>query len=258
MKKSGLTWLGLGLIAFGVLALVTSTIFPMFGVRLLRYGMQRIWPSIVVSVGLFLTLLPVVRRRRGLGGLFFPGIPILVTGTILFAASMLNWWQLWEWLWPLEVLAVAASFAAASLYMRAPWLMMPAIIIGANGLLFQFCAITGLWESWAVMWTIEPLSVGLSMLLIGARKGHRAVMSVGLGICALAGMLAVLMLAVLPLHVVGSGWWLGRLIAPGLLIGVGALLVLYALFTSPRSRPQPEEEPDPEPAFETTPELNLR
>ena len=256
MKKSVTTLVGFGLIVLGVLGILSTMVFPMMGIRLLRWGVARIWPSFIVSLGVLLTVLPIVRRRRGLGGLFFPGIPIMVTGAILFAASMLNWWRLWEWLWPLEILAVAASFIAASLYMRAPWLAMPGIIIGANGLLFQFCAITGLWESWAVMWTIEPLSVGVAMLLIGARKHNRAVMRVGVGLCALAGLLAALMMTVLPVRALGASWWLFRMTGPALMIGVGMALVLVNLAKSKVS--PPESEPAAEPVFETTPELNLR
>lgn len=259
MKKSVTTLMGLGLVVLGVLGMLSTVVFPMMGIRLVRWGLARMWPSFIVSLGVLLTLLPIVRKRRGLGGLFFPGIPIMVTGTILFAASMLNWWSLWAWLWPLEILAVAASFIAASLYMRAPWLSMPGIIIGANGLLFQFCAITGLWESWAIMWTIEPLSVGIAMLLIGACKHNRAVMRVGLGICGLAGLLAALMMAVLPLRALGASWWLLRMTGPALMVGVGLVLVLISMAKKRVSeQAEPETTPQPEPIFETTPELNLR
>jgi hypothetical protein len=33
----------------------------------------------------------------------------------------------------------------------------------------QFCALTGLWNAWAVLWTVEPLSVGLSLLAVSAK-----------------------------------------------------------------------------------------
>ena len=147
MNKRMSGFIGLGLILVGVMALASTVLMPMLGMRLLHNGLLRLWPLTVSGVGWCFILPPLlVRNRRGLGGLFIPGIPILTTGAILTLASFFNWWSAWEWLWPLEVLSVAAGFIAAAIHMRVIWLCIPAFIIGANGLLFQFCAITGLWN----------------------------------------------------------------------------------------------------------------
>jgi hypothetical protein len=36
-----------------------------------------------------------------------------------------------------------------------------------NGLMFIFCTVTGLWQSWAILWPLEFLAVGLGLLVLG-------------------------------------------------------------------------------------------
>ncbi|MBN1579824.1 MAG: hypothetical protein JXA89_03915 [Anaerolineae bacterium] len=226
MDKRLSAFVGLGLIIVGLMALASTVLMPMLGIRILHNGLLRLWPLTVSGVGWCFILPPLlVRNRRGLGGLFIPGIPILTTGAILTFASVFNWWSAWEWLWPLEVLSVAAGFIAAAAYMRVIWLCIPAFIIGANGLLFQFCAITGLWDVWAVMWTIEPLSIGLALLFIGARKKRPGLLLAGLILCTLSGVGLIGMMAIVSMSAMFAGWWLFRLAGPALLIFLGVLLL---------------------------------
>jgi hypothetical protein len=231
MKKHISILGGIALIFMGLLALAATFVMPMLGIDLWLWSPWRLWPLIVVSAGWFFVVPPLlVRGRRGLGGLFIPGVPILTTGMILLVASVLNWWRVWTWLWPLEVLAVAVGFALSALYMRVIWLMIPAIIIGANGLVFQFCAITGRWETWALLWTIEPLSVGLSLLVVGAKKRLHRLMLAGLIICGVAGVGLVGMTAIL-------FWWLIKILGPMILVLSGLALLIWGL-VRPRHLPR--------------------
>jgi hypothetical protein len=242
MNKRMSAFVGLGLILVGMMALASTLVMPMLGIRLLHNGLLRLWPLTITGVGWCFILPPLlVRNRRGLGGLFIPGIPILTTGAILTFTSFLDWWGAWEWLWPLEVLSVAAGFIAAAAYMRVIWLCIPAFVIGANGLLFQFCAITGLWDVWAVMWTIEPLSIGLALLFIGARKKIPGLLLAGLILCTLSGVGLIGMMAIVSMSAMFAGWWLFRLAGPALLIFLGALLLVgnathYSFI--PKSKPR--------------------
>jgi hypothetical protein len=231
MTRKGSVFAGLALIGLGLLAMASTVGAPLFGLHLLRFSLWRFWPLTVVSVGMGFVLPPFLYRgRRGLGGLFIPGVPILVTGGVLLFTSVLNWWSAWSWLWPLEVLSVAAGFVLAALYMRVIWLLIPAIILGANGLLFQFCAITNLWEVWAVMWTIEPLSVGLALLLIGARKRLSGLMLAGMLLCGIGGVGMMGMMAILSTSWILSGWfWVFRMVGPSMIILVGVLLLLWGM-----------------------------
>lgn len=231
MNKQASLLAGTILIVLGILTTVFTIGMPMFGWSVWNvFHLANFWPLSLISIGLGFVLPPFLfSHRRGLGGLFIPGMPILVTGAVLLFTSVFHWWGAWSWLWPLEVLAVAAGFVLAAIHMRNIWLMIPATVIGANGLLFQFCAITHLWEVWAVMWSIEPLSVGLALLLIGARKHRSGLMTAGLLLCSIGGAALVGMSAIMSFAWVAAGMWLVRFLMPVMLVLGGVLLLLWGL-----------------------------
>ena len=219
---------GAGLILMGGLGLAINLAAPVFGYETWRFGAWRLWPLIVVFAGLLFVVPPLmVRGQRGLGALYIPGLPVLVTGGILLFCSVFDAWGAWAWLWPLEVLAVALGFACAGIYMRSIWFAIPAIIVGANGALLGFCAITGLWGVWAALWTIEPLSVGLALTLIGVVKRTPALFVTGAALSALSGAGLIGMTAILSFSAVFPTAWIFELAGPALLIGAGVLFLIW-------------------------------
>jgi hypothetical protein len=236
MNKQLSLLVGVILILVGILALISTLVMPVLELNVWPWGAWRLWPLTVVSVSVFFVLPPLlVRGRRALGVLFIPGMPILTTGAILLFASVFDLWGAWEWLWPLEVLALAQGFLFATVYTRVIWLAIPAIIIGANGLVLQFCALTGLWEAWAVLWTIEPLSVGLSLLVVSAKRRWSGPFVAGLIVCGLAG------LGLVGMNTILSAWWPVSLLGSGLLILAGFLLLLWEVIGRlPLPRPAAE------------------
>jgi hypothetical protein len=226
MDKRSLFLFGGTLILLGLLALLFMAIASALGFDLARF-VVRLWPTMVTGAGLCLVVPPFLARgNRGLGALFIPGMPILTTGGILLLASVFHVWGVWAWLWPMLLISMAMGFLFAAVYMRLIWLLIPATIIGLNGLVFQFCAITGLWHWWSVLWVIEPLSVGLALLVIGVRRDIAGLRTAGLILSGLAAALFMLMLIVL-------GAWLPLgLLGPGLLILVGLLAVGWGVLRS--------------------------
>ena len=222
---------GIVLIVLGLSAITLTLVLPLLGIQIgSLFQLWRYWPLTVIGAGLGFVLPPLlVRGRRGLGGLFIPGIPVLATGGILLFTSVLDWWGAWAWLWPIEVLAVAAGLAVAGAYMRVIWLLIPAIIIGANGLLFQFCAVTGLWELWAVMWAIEPFSVGFALLLIGGVKRRPGLLTAGAILCGIGGVALLGMSAILSATWLAGWGWLIRSVVAGVLVLAGVLLTIWSL-----------------------------
>jgi hypothetical protein len=140
-------------------------------------------------------------------------------------------WGAWEWLWPLEVLAMAAGFLFAAIYMRAIWLLLPAIVIGANGLVFQFCALTGRWELWTALWTVEPLALGLSLLVVNIKKRSVGLLIAGLILCGVAATGLIGVSALFP------GWLMINLLGPAVLILIGLVVILGGLVRRSPSRP---------------------
>lgn len=146
------------LMAVGGLALICNVMAMLSGLSGWHWGPWRLWPLAVVCLGLLFVVPPfLARERRGSGVLLIPGVPVLTTGFILLFASFFGAWGAWAWLWPLEVLSVATGLLLAGIVTRHLWLIVPAAIIGANGVLLQFCAITGWWGLWRVLWRFNPL-----------------------------------------------------------------------------------------------------
>jgi hypothetical protein len=124
------------------------------------------------------------------------------------------------------------------LYTRVIWLLVPAFVFGANGLLMQFCAITGFWEIWAMLWTIEPLALGLAFLVVGAKKQSAGLFLVGIILCGLAAIGLIGMTAVLALSTFWSGLWLVGLFGPTILILAGISLVAWNVIPRRQSTTQ--------------------
>jgi len=172
---------GLALVAIGGLSLLGNT--------LLARQAWRLWPLTVIIAGIALTVPGFFGLvRRGFGSFFIPGIPVLTTGGILLFASLFDRWSVWELAWPLEVLGVAVGFALAAIFMRMAGLAIPATIIGINGLMLVFCNLTGLWSAWAILWPIEPLSIGLGLLIVGVIKRSAGTKLAGLILTGIAGV----------------------------------------------------------------------
>jgi hypothetical protein len=171
---------GLALVAIGIISLLGNT--------LLATQAWRLWPLTVVIVGIALCIPGFFGlNRRGLGSFFIPGIPVLTTGGILLVASLFDNWSVWELAWPLEVLGLALGFALAAIFMRVAGLAIPAVIIGVNGLMLAFCNLSGLWGAWAILWPIEPLSIGLGLLIVGVLNRSSGTKLAGLILTGIAG-----------------------------------------------------------------------
>jgi hypothetical protein len=229
-KKTSLLF-GVTLILLGVLALAGNLLFRTGGEALL-HGF-RSWPIFVVGVGLLFCLPPIIfSEQRGLSGLFIPGIPTLTTGVLLFIASLTGKWQIWAHLWPLEVISLALGFVLMAIFLKIPWLMIPASIIGFTGLVLQYCASTGLWGSWAVLWSVEPFAVGLPLLLIGMFMKIDGVKTAGIVLCGFAGLAFAAMSSFLVTSI-----WITRWIGPAIVLILGILLILTAVLKHP-DKPQ--------------------
>ena len=121
------------------------------------------------------------------------------------------------------IISLGMGFLFAAIYMRIVWLLIPALFIVLNGLAFQFCAITGLWHWWSVLWTIEPLSVGLALLVCGLVTRISGVTLAGLIVGGVGGSLLLMMLLIL------GAWFPLGLFGPGLLIVAGFGILGWAM-----------------------------
>jgi hypothetical protein len=232
MQKKASLLFGVTLIILALLALAGNLLWDVSGIDLLKSGF-RTWPLAVIGAGLLFCIPPFLfRDHKGLGGLFIPGIPVLVTGGLLFAASTTGNWSLWGTWWALEVIALAVGFVLAVIFLRVVWLTVPASIIGFTGLVLLFCSITGLWISWAVLWTVIPFSVGLPLLVIGLFQKNEGVKLAGLIVTGFAGLAFTAMSA----FVVTSSW-LTKVAGPAVILLLGLFMVVSSLLTKKNNTP---------------------
>jgi hypothetical protein len=223
---------GLALILVGALFLAGNLVLPMFGVQIIWFPVWRLWPLFVLALGGLMAAPALFSAdRRGLGALFIPATPVLTVGAILLFASVTGQWGVWEIAWPLVVLAVAVGFTLAAIFTRIVWFGVPAILIGLNALVLAFCSWTGLWSSWSVLWTIEPFAVGLALLLVSLKTRVWPVAIVGVLFCEFAWMALFTSVGVRFL-----GGWVLRLVAPGMIILAGGILLVWSFFSRPIQR----------------------
>lgn len=229
MRRLFSALIGVTLILSGILGMLWMATPSTSVFNLWRLALLRLWPLLVLVAGMFFVLPPLLARDRpGLSALFLPGIPMVVTGGLLLWASVTESWHfVWSRFWPLEVLAVALGFLLMAGFMRQVGLMVPAVIVGFNGLALQFTAFTGWWELWAVLWIVEPLSVGVALFVLYNQLRHRGLLIAGAILCAIAALGLLVMSLIL-----ASRWWVLGLIGPGMLVLAGGFFILRALRTS--------------------------
>ncbi|MCA9872550.1 MAG: hypothetical protein KC441_02820, partial [Anaerolineales bacterium] len=188
---------------------------PVFG---LETGNGRLWPLLLGNMGILLVVAPfLARQHRGRGALFIPGIPLVVVSSLLLLSSITDWWGIWSYLWPLTIVAVALGFVAAAVWTHNVWFLLPATIIGINGLLFLFCSLTGWWEVWGAAWPVELLAVGLSLFVVNHWVRSKGLFTAGMVLSVLSGFAFALMALIL------SGWV--SVLAALVLVGTGLALI---------------------------------
>lgn len=230
MNRLFSTLAGLTLIALGALTLLSNVALAIFDINLTRYIASLVWAPFLIATGFLCIAAPLANpQRRSLGGLFIPGLPILAAGGITLLAALMPWWPIWARLWPVVLLALAAGFICLALHLRIIWIVIPAIFIGLNGLALQFCAFTGLWSAWSVLWAVEPLGVGLTLLLTARQTRSTAVLIVGLVFCAFSGVMLVGLMVFVP-----GLWRLASFMSASIFVLLGLMLVAWALFGSHR------------------------
>jgi hypothetical protein len=215
------------LIALGVLAMFIT----MSGIDLWTFS-WRWWPTVIIAVGALIALLPIFIRKRWMGLLFIIAAPIIASGILLLMSMTSGQWFLWARWWPIEVLSVALGFLLAAIYAREAWLLVPAIVIGVNGGLFLFNMWYGQWGLWKVLWILQPLSLGLALLLVGVIKHSGVTLGFGIALCGLSIFFSALMTPIFrdTAQLTGS---LGALT----LVAMGGALLLWNVRRKP---PTPE------------------
>jgi hypothetical protein len=139
--------------------------------------------------------------------------------------------------WPLMVIVPGLLFMLAAFSVPrgrgGSYLAVPGCVVLVTGLVLQTQATTGDFQSWSYAWPlIAPASVGLGLLIAGARERARTVRIVGSWLLVAGVVLFVFaewfFVRVLAVGGPGLGTWFG-VVAPLLLVGFGVSVIVRAL-----------------------------
>ena len=111
MRNRGLLYVGVLLVAFGIVFLIAQTAEVLLAPGEGHHGWRVMWPFLVLLVGLafWLPLLIWWDRRRELAGLAVPAAIVTTNGLILLYQNLAGDWESWSYLWTMEPIAVAAG-----------------------------------------------------------------------------------------------------------------------------------------------------
>jgi hypothetical protein len=129
-------------------------------------------------------------------------------------------------LWPFFIVIPGLAFLYPALQGgkdSAPLAIPGAIIAGTGAILF-YQNVTGHWESWAYIWALYPVFLGLGLILMGRRAGDRKADATGRGFVRW-GLIAFLLLSAFFELFILNNLGLGRYLLPLALILFGAWML---------------------------------
>jgi hypothetical protein len=163
------------------------------------------------------------------------GIILIAVGGLLLAGRVLNF-DIFGFLrhlfWPFYIIVPGILLCVLSLVVRGngEGLDVVGSIATAVGLVLFYQNITGHWSSWSYAWAlVAPTSFGVGLTVYGAIKGKQKKVKEGLEAAKVGGILFLVGLVFFELVIGISGFGLGRIGWPILLIGLGAVVLVRAL-----------------------------
>lgn len=181
---------------------------------------------------------PAGGRRTGFSGTAALGLILVVVGVVFLVSQ---WAQL-DWgaaAWPFYVMAPGLVMLAFGLTQpRGEGLTIGGSIVTMVGLVLLYQNVTGHWESWAYAWAlVAPGGSGIGMLLYGTRSGNakRAREGFWQVVTGLAIFAVGFVFFEGVIGISGDRWNLPEWALPAIVIGLGVLVLVRALFSGRRA-----------------------
>lgn len=142
--------------------------------------------------------------------------------------------------WPLLVLIPGLVFLVIALRSdneETAGLIFPGIVVTGTGVILSYQNMTNHWESWAYIWTLYPVFVGMAMRFVGYRTQNPEVARVG-KVMMLVGTTAFVGLAALFELFIFNGGSIGIIapLIPVVMIGAGVFLLVRGANTSGKAK----------------------
>jgi tRNA A-37 threonylcarbamoyl transferase component Bud32 len=91
------------------------------------------------------------------------GIVLVANGCMLTLATVLNFWQIFQVGWPIEIFLVSLALFGIMYVVSSIWMLIPTGIVFGTGVILTYCSLTGNWDHWVFLWVFELLIVILSI-----------------------------------------------------------------------------------------------
>lgn len=152
---------------------------------------------------------------------------ILISLGVLFLLGQIFSFSFLGAFWPFMVIIPGLAFLYFAVTGRreTAGLAIPGAIITGTGAILLYQNITNHWESWAYVWTLYPVFVGMALTYIGQRTENPDTHRAGQGLVRWGLIAFVGAWAFFELIIFNGGGLFGNFLLPALLIGVGVWLL---------------------------------
>jgi len=158
-----------------------------------------------------------------------PAIILIGLGVLFLIAQLgggIGW--LFGTMWPLLVMLPGLLFLAVAYFgdRSAAGFFFPGTIVTGIGAILLFQNATDQWESWAYVWALIPVFVGIAMMLSGAKMENAGQIRTGRGMVLGFGIAFMALAAFFELFIFAGNWGVAQWIIPLVLIGFGVYLFM--------------------------------
>jgi hypothetical protein len=167
----------------------------------------------------------VQNQRNSIGAIFLIGLGVLFLIGQIFG---INFWSIVGFSWPAFFVIPGVVFLALALTgdRKMSGFVFPGAIITGTGAILWYQNATNHWESWAYMWTLYAVFLGLALMFNGRRTGNENEYRTGRGFLNFGVIGFVIGAAFFELVIFGTNSALTGWLIPLALIGVGGYLLL--------------------------------
>jgi tRNA A-37 threonylcarbamoyl transferase component Bud32 len=147
-------------------------------------------------------------RGAGLAVLGAIGIVFIGNSCMLSIAVPLDFWEIFEYGWPIELFLVALALFGIMYVTSSIWMLIPSGIIFGTGVIMTYSSLIDDWDQWIFLWVCQVWVLILSVFVpIWLARNRRLASGVSRLIAIVGGLLS-----------------LGLIVGVGALIGVGTVI----------------------------------
>ena len=161
------------------------------------------------------------------------GRPVLAVGLIglgvlVFFGQLTGFGGMLSTLWPLFVTLPGLAFLyfAYTGDKNVAGLAVPGTVITGTGLILFYQNVTGHWESWAYIWTLYPLFVGLALRFMAHRTGSAESQKASSILMRIGAVGFIIGAVFFELMIFNHGGIFGNLALPIVLVALGAFMLM--------------------------------